>query len=160
MTRPHFHEVDGNIIYRESLSPWTRLLVAGFGLAMILLAAAFAWHAGWGWPPRALAALPAVLLGSVFLALALIGVRQLRFDRTRRVMHLTTRGPFGQRRQRIPYTRIEPIVVRKREGLDDPDDYVLALTIIGQPAMELGGFATQAEAAQWRDRLADELGST
>lgn len=159
----HFQEEHGEIVYRERLSPWVRVFVAMMALAMLVIPVAFAWSGSWNeWSIGMLLAIVAVvapvLLSLVFLAIALASTRQLRFDTALRTVHFIAQGPLGRRQHQIRYGLVEAIDVRKRQGMDDPDYFVIGFRIAGRRAMELGSFATREEAERWQQRLRDEVG--
>ena len=158
----HFSDDGGELIYRERLSPWARLWVAAIGVAMFVIPLIFLQDPAWNTGVLNLLALGAgvllpVLAGIVFIAIALVGVKQLRFDSAHRRLHLTTHGPLGRRQARIDYPQVESIDVLRRDAMDDPPYFLIVLKASGRRAIELGSFATHAEAEYWQRRMQAEL---
>ena len=98
-----------------------------------------------------------MLAGMIFIAIAAVGVKQLRFHTVHRRMQLTTQGPLGRRHAQIEYRQIESIEVLRREAMDDPPYFLILLKVSGRRVMELGNFATIAEAEHWQRRLQAEV---
>ena len=158
----YFSDHEGELSYRERLSPWSRLFVAVIGLAMFVIPLASLHNSAWDISLINLLALGAgvvlpVFAGIVFLAIALTGVKQLRFDTTHRRMHLTTDGPLGRRHALIDYQQVETIELLRREATDDPPYFLILLKVRGRRVMELGSFATRAEAEHWQRRMQVEM---
>ena len=158
----HFSDEEGGLTYRERLSPRARLLVAAVGVAMFVIPVVFLQSPAWDASAINLLAVGAgvllpVLAGTVFLAIAAVGVKQLRFDSAHRLMHLTTHGPLGRRQSQIEYRQIESIEVLRREGMEDPPYFLILLKVSGRRVMELGNFATAAEAEHWQRRMRAEV---
>ena len=161
----HFSEEEGKLIYRERLSQWARLLAAAVGVGMFVIPVIFLQSPAWDASAINLLAVGAgvllpVLAGTVFLAIAAVGVKQLRFDSAHRLMHLTTHGPLGRRQSQIEYRQIESIEVLRREGMEDPPYFLILLKVSGRRVMELGNFATAVEAEHWQRRLRAEVRPT
>ena len=162
MTFEHFSVENGELIYRERLSPWARGLAAGMGLGMLVIPAIVLHRFTAGAGILNLLAVGAgvlcpLLLSIVFFCLALVGTKQIRFDTTDRRAILSTRGPLGRRERKIEYQDIKSIDVLTREGLDDPPQFVLLLKVSGRRAMELGSFPTTDQAEHWQRRVRSEI---
>lgn len=164
MTFAHFRDEQGELAYREQLSPWARWLAAfiGMGMLVIPLIALHHFTVGAG-ILNLLAVGAAVLLPTLaalfFIGLALAGAKQLRFDTPQRRVHLSMHGPLGRREKQIDYRRIASIRTVKREGMDEPPHFVILLEAHGHRALALGNFASQAEAEHWQRRLLAEIRS-
>lgn len=158
----HFSDHEGELSYRERLSPWARIFVAVIGLAMFVIPLVFLQSPAWNASAINLLAVGAgvllpVLAGILFIAIAAVGVKQLRFDSAHRLMHLTTHGPLGRRHDQIEYRQIESIEVLRREAMDDPPYFLILLKVSGRRVMELGNFAAIAEAEHWQRRIQMEM---
>ena len=160
----HFSDEEGELTYRERLSPWARMFVAVIGVAMFVIPVVFLQSPAWNTSVINLLAVGAgvllpVLAGVIFIAIAAVGVKQLRFHTVHRRMQLTTQGPLGRRHAQIEYRQIESIEVLRREAMDDPPYFLILLKVSGRRVMELGNFANAAEAEHWRQRLQSEVRS-
>ena len=158
----HFSDEEGGLTYRERLSPRARLLVAAVGVAMFVIPVVFLQSPAWDASAINLLAVGAgvllpVLAGIVFIAIAAVGVKQLRFDTAHRRVYLTTHGPLGRRQSQIEYRQIESIEVIRREGMEDPPYFLILLKVSGRRAMELGNFTNAAEAEHWQRRMQTEV---
>lgn len=156
---PTISTTPGGILYREKLSVWMRLFIAiiGFGCGVMIPVVwigladwrAFSWE-------TALAALVSVLTGAFGLlcvVIALAGVKTLQFDRTRRVMTQTVRGPLGRRALEIPFDRIERVDLVMRDSEDEPYP-VLLLFVAGQRhPIELADVGDRPTAEGWREEI-------
>ena len=158
----HFSDDESGLTYRERLSPWSRLWVAAVGVAMFVIPVVFLQGTAREASAINLLAVGAgvllpVLAGIAFIAIAAVSVKQLRFDAAHRTVHLTTHGPLGRRQSQIEYWQIESIEVLRREGMDDPPYFLILLKASGRRVMELGNFASAAEAGHWQRRMQAEL---
>lgn len=158
----HFNDDQGEIRYREWLSPWARWLVAVIGMSMLVIpwivVHQFTRDAGIINLLLISAGILLPVLASIFfVGLALSGTKQLRFDSTHRTVHLSTAGPLWRREKQIDYRNIESIDVLRCEGLDDPAHFVLLFKTSTHRTLVLGSFATASDAEYWQQRLMTEI---
>lgn len=152
-------EQEGRIVYRESLSAWIRAFALFLGLGCgTMIPYPFIIHARWTeatWT-NVLAAgciAFAVVVGLLFVAIALAGTQELVFDRSRRTLFRTLSGPLGTWKSTIPFTRLARIETASRDTEDGPEPYLRIHVTNRKHPLQLSGLGDRAATDAWRDRL-------
>ncbi|BAT57680.1 hypothetical protein GJW-30_1_00188 [Variibacter gotjawalensis] len=151
---------NGRIIYRESLSAWIRAFALFLGLGCgTMIPYPFIIHARWSEPSWTLLLAAAciafaVLVGLLFVIIALAGVQELVFHQYRRTLYRKLSGPLGVWRREIPFSQLSNVETATRETEDGPAPFVRFRVAGWKRAIELHGLGDRTSTDAWRDRIA------
>lgn len=153
------------IVYREKLSVWMRLFVAFIGIGCGVMIPVV-WISLADWTSfsleTVLAAVVSALTGSFGLmcaAIALAGVKTLRFDRHRRMLIHSIVGPLGRRTSEIAFDRIDRIQTVMRDSEDGPYPVLLLFIAGARRPIELAEVGDRPAADGWRSEIEELIAS-
>lgn len=158
-----FTETPDGLEYREAPPPWrVRLLFLGFGTMAFAIPVPFVLHAQWhvlSWTTlfAALCVVAPVALGLGAIALGLAPAQALRIDRRRGELVRTVQWVWGARRAAFALAEVEGVALHCNRHGDDGPTYQLVLRLRGRRPWTLGIWDDEAEAAHWRQRVAETV---